>query len=310
MNNIKSGKEVAVITIHGMGREEEDYYTGFEQGLQQKLGSKWDKVAFGHIYYQDTIEPNEIAVYEKMKQAKTPFTSFFLWMLLRKFLIFFLADPTSLENGKSEKDSAYYLTQGKIAGVLQSIYDQLGQDKEKKVFIIAHSLGAQVISSYLWDASYSQYWGNDVPKNKQTHVGIWGSDKYFEENGLESDKDKLDFLLLKSIHRLYTCGCNIPLFVAGHNYITPIKRPNPNFKWLNYYNKNDVLGWPLQPLEGGKGSKDPNYPDHPTYAELVTDREISAGNLLQRWNPLSHLGYLTDKHFIGPIAEEIENLLS
>lgn len=307
MNNTKSTKQIAVITIHGMGRMENDYYKDFEERLRKKLGSKWDRVAFGHIYFQDILELNEIKVYNKMEQAKTPFVSP-VWGWIRKFLIFFLADPASLENGKSEKESAYYLTQERVAEVLQDIYGQLGKDK--KVFIIAHSLGAHVISSYIWDASYSQYWGSVVPKSKKTHVGIWGNTKYVKAHQLDTDTGRLDFLLLKNLHRLYSCGCNIPLFVAGHNYITPIKKPNPEFEWFNFYNKNDVLGWPLRPLVGGKGPKDPEYEDHPTYAELVNDQEIRAGNLLLHWNPFSHVGYLTDDQFIDPIVKELKALIA
>ena len=125
MSTIKSTKEIAVITIHGMGRIDQNYYKGFEKRLQQKLGAKWNRVAFGHIDYQDILEFNEIQVYEKMKKAKTPFATF-AWSWIRKFLMFFLADPASLENGKSDTASAYYLTQEKIATELQSIYDQLG----------------------------------------------------------------------------------------------------------------------------------------------------------------------------------------
>jgi len=308
MSTIKSTKEIAVITIHGMGRADQNYYKGFEKRLQKKLGTKWDQVAFGHIYYQDILDNNEVQVYKKMKKAKTPFATL-AWSWIREFLIFFLADPASLENGKSDKESSYYLTQEKIATELQSIYDQLGRDKQKKILVIAHSLGAHVISSYIWDASYSQYLGHDIPEAKKTHVGIWGSTKYVTEHQLDKDQDEIEFLSLKNLYRFYTCGCNIPLFVAGHSYIAPIKQPNPDFEWLNFYNKNDVFGWPLQPLEGSKAAKDPEYMDHPTYNELVQDSEIPAGNWWQFWNPFSHLGYWTDDHFIDPIAKELKSLI-
>jgi hypothetical protein len=297
-------KEIAVITIHGMGREDKEYYKGFEERLQRKLGVKWERVAFGHIYYQDTLEPNEQFVYDQMQKAKTPFRSFIVWRLLREFLLFYFADPGSLENNKTARESAYYQTQAKIANELRRIYVELGRNKKAKVVIAAHSLGCQVISSYVWDAQYASEQFEAI--RKMTRVGFWGKIGELQTD----DPDELDFLKLTSLHRLYTCGCNIPLFTAGHDYIVPFKSPNPDFKWQNYYSRNDVLGYPMEPLRGRKGLKDPYYEDHPTYAELVEDHEIRAGNLLQFWNPLAHTGYLTDDNFIDPIVRDVESLLT
>jgi hypothetical protein len=302
MQTETNAKEIAVITIHGMGREDVEYYKGFEAGLQRKLGEKWERVAFGHIYYQDTLEPNEQFVYDQMHKANTPFRSFVLWRLLREFLLFYFADPGSLETNKASKESAYYQTQTKIVDELRRIYAELGRNQKTKVLIAAHSLGCQVISSYIWDAQYAS---DEVEAGKRTHVGYWGRIGSLEN----ADLNEIDFLKLTSLQQLFTCGCNIPLFTAGHNYIVPFKRPNPGFKWMNYYSRNDVLGYPMAPLRGRKELKDPYYSDHPTYAELVEDHEIRAGNLLQFWNPLAHSGYLTDDHFLDPIAQEIESLL-
>ena len=304
MNGRKNKKQVAVITIHGMGREDRNYHKGFEEKLQKKLGERWEQVAFGHIYYQDKLEPNEKFVYERMKRAGTRFRTFILWRLLREFLIFFFADPGSLETHKSEEMSAYYQTQAKIVQVLRRIYKKTGQNKSIKVIVVAHSLGCQVISSYIWDAQYSGVIANPDAARK-TRVGVWS-----ERGNLDTlPADEAEFLSLKSLHRLYTCGCNIPLFTAGHDYIVPFKKPNAAFRWLNFYSRNDVLGWPMQPLQGRRGAKDPAYKEHPTYARMVEDHEIHVGNLLQFWNPLAHVSYLTDDKFVDPIVEEIESLL-
>ena len=325
MNGKKNKKEVAVITIHGMGRADKGYYKSFEQKLRQKLVERWGRVVFEHIYYQDKLEPNEKFVYEKMKNAKTRFHSFILWRLLREFLIFYLADPGSLEYNKSRPMGPYYQTQARIVDTLRRVYARAGRNKNIKVIIVAHSLGCQVISSYIWDAQYSKVAHSLEKKalaptidrktlevedalwaDKKSQAGVWS-----EKGSLETlqDEDELEFLLLKNLYRFYTCGCNIPLFTAGHDYIVPFKKPNPAFKWLNFYSRNDVLGWPMQPLRGNRGAKDPSYKDHPTYRRLVEDHEIRAGNWLQFWNPLAHSGYLTDDNFIDPIVDEIKALI-
>lgn len=67
-----------------------------------------------------------------------------------------------------------------------------------------------------------------------------------------ADDAVLPFLRAETCMAWVTTGCNIPLFVAAHKTmnIKPIQPPNgsPTFKWLNIYDPDDVLGWPLQPL--------------------------------------------------------------
>ena len=75
-----------------------------------------------------------------------------------------------------------------------------------------------------------------------------------------------------------TTGCNIPLFVAAHDPVVPIDPPATGFEWHNYYDPDDVLGWPL----AGLGDD---------YGRLVTDHPINAGGsvldwFLKSWNPL------------------------
>ena len=48
-------KEIAVITLHGMGDTDEDYYKKLEKKLKKHVGKKlWDdKVHLEDIFYQD-----------------------------------------------------------------------------------------------------------------------------------------------------------------------------------------------------------------------------------------------------------------
>jgi hypothetical protein len=106
-----------------------------------------------------------------------------------------------------------------------------------------------------------------------------------------------EFLSGKTLVRLLTTGCNIPIFVAAHKelHIRAIDRPNDQFEWLNLYDRDDVLGWPLRPLSGG-------------YERLVEDRQVNAGqgiDWLTSWTPLSHKHYWKDRDVVEPVAEMI-----
>lgn len=72
-------------------------------------------------------------------------------------------------------------------------------------------------------------------------------------------------------------------------------KPHPDFSWDNYYDADDVLGWPLAQLG-------------PDYA-AVNDREVNAGSLISSWNPASHGAYWSDKDVVEPPAKTLEELI-
>jgi hypothetical protein len=116
----------------------------------------------------------------------------------------------------------------------------------------------------------------------------------------ESEKN---FLACGTALGWITTGCNIPIFVAAHKEMTiiPIAAPRPSFKWLNIYDPDDALGWPLRPLSEG-------------YRVLVEDRAINAGHgvidwIVKSWNPLSHSSYWQDDQVIGELASMLTQLM-
>jgi hypothetical protein len=72
---------------------------------------------------------------------------------------------------------------------------------------------------------------------------------------------------------------------------TQLTRHYPKLKgqWTNLYDKDDVLSYPLQPLNN-------------EYDRVVKDVEVNVGGLLSSWNPASHLEYWTDKHVLERVG--------
>ena len=109
-----------------------------------------------------------------------------------------------------------------------------------------------------------------------------------------------DFENMKHLAGLVTFGCNIPLFTFAHTNPQPIAFPGDNLsatqkgnaKWLNFYDEDDVLGYPLRQISDG-------------YKGLVKDKHVNSGGLLTSWNPLSHNGYWTDNDVTKPAANLI-----
>jgi hypothetical protein len=157
------------------------------------------------------------------------------------------------------------------------------------VLLIAQSLGCQVMSNYLWDAQ------------KQTsRRGVWRAPRTRRGTPLD------DFLRLKTLRYFYTTGCNIPIFLAGfpEKDIRAVKVNSGGyaFRWKNYYDPDDVLGWPLRPLS-------PSY-DQAVYEDVPISAGGSLlGHLAYSWNTLSHLRYWQDDEVLKPLAADLEALL-
>jgi hypothetical protein len=275
--------QVALLTVHGMGETPREYAEQLFQQLGGRLADVMDRVDFRSVYYQDILKPNQETVWAKVNTAaKLHYDD------LRRFLLFGFGDAAGLENRKEIDGSVYELAQASIARQLLGVYKQA---PGSTVVFLAHSLGCQVLSSYLYDAQKA---ASGVP----VFAGVWKDIDAWSLRALGhrlSDAERR-FLAGASCAALVTTGCNIPIFVAAHKTmdIKPIARPTPGFEWINIYDPDDALGWPLQPLSPG-------------YAALVEDRAINAGQgmvnwILKSWNPMSHSAYWSDGQVLDTVA--------
>lgn len=272
--------DAGVIAVHGMGAAEPGYADELFALLRRRLGEPAGRVAFLRVYYKGALAPNEQAVWEMLTtQASLRYQS------LRRFLLFGFGDAAGLENRKEDVDSVYEQAQAEIALTLLQAYRT---NPRMPLVFVAHSLGCQVLSSYLYDAQKAAA-GLPVAAGLWRNVDAWAERRL----GRRLTADEQAFLGGATCTGLLTTGCNIPIFVAAHQrmHIIPIARPTPGFRWVNVYDPDDALGWPLQPLPGG-------------YQELVEDRAINAGHgllnlMLKSWNPWSHQAYWSDGQVVG-----------
>jgi hypothetical protein len=275
--------DLAVLTIHGMGNTPETYADDLMERLERKLGTQlWRRIHVGKIYYQNILQQNQVRMFRDMRQ-----NSEIDYIKLRQFLLFGFSDAAGLERKASAAGSPYERAQQAIQGTLNAAWNALGATP-KPVMIFAHSLGCQVMSNYIWDSQ--------SPSSGQ---GVW---KDSPPTGTEKD----NFLRLKSLRALYTTGCNIPIFLAGFPMDELVsfktKSGGYDFEWHNFYDEDDVLGWPLKPMS-------PSFS-----AEVTSDHAINAdgglvGKLVSGWNPLSHNEYWKDSEVLNRAARTIQNLM-
>ena len=262
-------KDVGLITLHGMGKVKTNYYSELEEILKRKLGPDWTRVSFQNVQYAPEFqEPQD----ELWRNMTTNPNNDLDATKIRQFFLFGFGDAGSLEYSAHNNPEKYLNIQREIRKAIDHVFLDFEEDISKPIVIIAHSLGCQVISNYLWDGA---------------------NDNYIFENDDTSNQNKANFRKLVSLENLITTGCNIPLFISGLVNRECFSKPNDNFVWDNYYDPDDVLGWPLRQL--GESYN------------IVNDHHINAGGLFSSWNPACHGEYWGDSDVTTPLAHILKS---
>ncbi|NKB80594.1 MAG: hypothetical protein GKS05_01595 [Nitrospirales bacterium] len=189
-------KDIALLTLHGMGKIQSDYADELKHEVSSAMGkSDWAKVHFEPIFFSDILQEDQDRVWKDMKKKELD------WTKLRRFLLFGFSDAAGLEHKAAYPNSPYREAQTRILQALDRTFSHFG-NMSKPVILVAQSLGCQVISNYIWDA-----------QAKTARRGVWVKPTSTIPKGSPQDK----FRRLKSLRYLFTTGCNIPIFLAGFN---------------------------------------------------------------------------------------------
>ena len=263
--------KLAVLAIHGIGSTERGYSAALERRLRRELGPRASDLCFVEIDYQKHLRDNQARLWERVKGGLR-------WIFIRKFLLFYFGDAAAVLYNSSEPGSIYRKTQETIREAAEKALAQL-EGPECPVVVVAQSLGCQIISSYLWDAQHGK--------------GNWTKG---------ASDSRTTFLKLGTLHYFLTTGCNIPLVVSGLHKVEPIDKPNPAFRWLNVYDADDPLGWPLEQVY--------SYAPEPRRPQArPEDIPVNVGGIFKHWNPLSHSAYWTSERFIELAGTRLRELL-
>jgi hypothetical protein len=246
--------KLGIVAIHGIGKQSKGFYSDLRSGLNKNLKQRGiTEYEFKGFLYAPIIQINQEALWDRIDKNTLSLD------VLRRFLLFYFGDAGAYGYKPGTESSVYKAIHKKLEGVLKKELAKLSEDGT--LVILAQSFGCHVVSNLLWDL---EKWQND-----QLLVSVQ-----------------------KRLKLMITTGCNIPLFVCGLEKVQAFKKPNEDFRWYNYYDKDDVLGWPLRPLSA-------------SYRKLVTkDIIINTGLPI-----LSHLNYWRSGRALGEIADAIKDVI-
>lgn len=268
-------KKVGVLMVHGMGAIMDDFAHDAIHELRERIcgrGLKCDDIAWESVYWAPLLAPQENQLWVDLSAEHD-----LNWAKLRKFFINAFGNITAYQTPHDRRDSTYYKIHDLVHNSIKLLKGRL-DGENRPLVVIAHSLGSVIMSNYIWD------------RQKGRDEGRYGGSA---------------FERMETLAGLVTLGTNIPLFTLAVDPVTSIEFPPPGLpeklrkkaKWLNMYDSDDVLGWPLKSLSR-------------TYADAVTeDMEVSVGNILTAWNPANHAAYWTDDSVIKPAAYLISSIL-
>ncbi len=266
-------KELAILAIHGMGSQSSGFADEMITEINQRvsnLGKDPDEIAWGSVYWANILEPRQL---KYLRNAKRSGNLDFL--SLRKFVLTALGDACAYQQVNGTQNTTYEQIHKRVSDEIERLYTIDLDAAPKPLIIFAHSLGGHIMSNYIWDMQQS------------SNTGV------------------SDFESMKHLAGFVTFGCNIPLFTFAYSNVLPIAFPGSRVsdkvkrkaKWLNYYDPDDVLGYPLKPINAA-------------YRGVVNkDIPINVGGVFSSWNPMSHSKYWTDNDFTKPASKFIANFL-
>jgi pimeloyl-ACP methyl ester carboxylesterase len=270
-------RDVGVLIVHGMGSQPETFANDLRERLKPRiraLGHDDGRIAWESGYWAAELEHKENELWTDMSLGDLR------WDRLRRFIVSALGDAVAYRpSGKGHRD-VYFNIHDAIRRRLATLRREL-DDRDRPLVVLAHSLGAHVVSNYAWDARKG--------REEEAESKLWSP-----------------FERMETLVTFVTFGCNIPLLTLAYDSVESIEFPPPELsptlraaaKWLNFYDIDDVLGYPLKTLS-------------PSYERTVTeDIAINVGGPLQAWNPLSHSGYWSDHDFIDQAAAAIGEVLA
>jgi|SRR4051812_28171819 hypothetical protein len=274
-------QKIAVAIIHGIGTQPSTFAKEITHELNKRVQPVCgrDGVVIRPVYWASVTDRAERLLWRHLNEGGE-----MRWKFERQLMIDFVADAFAYQIADDDRH-IYDAIHGVFAKTLKTLAQVAGP--KAPLCIIAHSLGTIITSNFIYDLQFNSPQKQLISEDVRRAMGD-------PPTPLE---------LGETLNLLYTMGSPLPLWSLRYQrFGKPIHVPDHHMKlhypdlgweWINFYDADDAIGYPLRKL-------------NTAYGKVVSeDREVNVGNLLQRWNPASHVGYWKSKDVLNPISQKL-----
>lgn len=275
--------KIAVGFVHGIGKQKSDFYEGMAAALSERLAEACPEIQLmaEGIYWADLTDRLE----DKLKERLAPYDlRWDNWIDARGYVISFLGDaiayqPLNREDDSQAKEYIYADIHERFFDRLESLSRKAGPNAP--LCLIAHSLGTIITSNYLYDLQ-----NGILPPRIRGRI---------------ADSDSA-LVRGETLTHLYTMGSPIAVWTMRYeDFGQPIAFPSPLIRerglpygeWVNFYDKDDVIAYPIKPLSH-------------RYCEAVTaDIEVRNPGILANTPLGAHGGYYRSEDVLSRIVNSL-----
>ncbi len=279
---------LAIAFVHGIGRTEPGYSAWMQRAVARRfaglIGAEAATALGGpdssHLVFEEVNWSASLQFREDSLWARLLPDGPMRYKRLRRFMVDFAADAIAYQPAPSDR-TAYDAIHREVAGCLVRLSERAGP--KAPLCVIAHSLGTVIASNYLYDLMKGE-----------TSFMCPSVRSIMNGTPLEDGETFSLFYTLGSPIALWSL--RFPRFGEPVRFPTAaLKRHHPNIEpaWINVYDPDDAIGYPLRVLNSAYG------------AAVTEDRPVDVGSILTRWNPLSHVGYWNNGGVADAIAESL-----
>jgi hypothetical protein len=282
-------KSIAVAVIHGTGYKDPDFAEDISRTLQDRFPTHLPEEARSRadlsiqpVYWADLPREREEEVWDRVTSAGD-----MGHLGIRRFIFNVAGDTLAYQPSEGRKE-LYMEVHRTMAESFETLAEKAGS--EAPLCVIAHSVGSVVAHNYLYDM---QHEGTRAGESEDALADL--------ETALERGETLALFVTYGNPLAIWRLrfgdeykSIRFPGNALEERY--PAVQP----KWLNIYDENDVLGYPISRLtERYKEMAEDGY---------LEDREMDVGKWYKSWNPLSHKGYLRDESSLDELAGFIADI--
>lgn len=270
-------KKLGILMIRGSGSPGFDDQEKFIERLFKQLRKEGkdpkNDIATQVVNWYEPLETEQQTLISRLQNSNLKVRG---WVL-RKFLLSNITDLINYGGRPNRPSTAYKEIHQLVTKDLRTLQNQLVPDAP--LIILASSMGTEVINNHIWD-------------RQQFPI---------KNPGVPDPLGQTAFERMETLVGLFTMGSNIPIFGAAQpiDDLEPIQFPDANLpnawkplsEWVNIYDKNDPLGYPITFVNQKYGDG------------RVTDVQYNVGNIFVFWNIASHFFYWKSSKVCKRICE-------